>query len=64
MLAEVVQKQNNKILYRKHTKINWKNLPKNVRKLWSFLAVNQEYPNKLSNWTTEQIAHQLVITNN
>lgn len=63
-MTDVVQKQNNRILYNKQTKNDWKALPKSVRRLWSFLAVNQEYPNKLNNWTVEQIAQQLVITSN
>lgn len=63
-MTEVVQKQNHRGLCNKYTNVNWKNLPKSVRRLWSFLAVNQSYPSPLNKWTVEQIAQQLVITNN
>lgn len=38
------------------TQIDWKDLPKSVRRTWSFLAANQSYPNSLKQWTVKQIA--------
>ncbi|XP_060861457.1 uncharacterized protein LOC132938560 [Metopolophium dirhodum] len=58
LLAEVEQKQKQRTLCNKYTTINWKNLPKSVRRLWSFLSVNQSYPNPLSKWTVKQTALQ------
>lgn len=60
LLAEVEQKQKQRILCNKYMKVNWKNLPKSVRRLWSFLSVNQSYPNSLSKWTVKQTALQFV----
>lgn len=60
LLAEVEQKQKQRTLCNKYTTINWKNLPKSVRRLWSFLSVNQSYPNPLSKWTVKQTALQFV----
>jgi len=60
LLAEVEQKQKQRTLFNKYTTINWKNLPKSVRRLWSFLSVNQSYPNPLSKWTVKQTALQFV----
>jgi len=56
LLANLIQKQNHKIVCSKYKKMNWKNLPKSIRRLWSFLAVNQSYP--LNSWKAEQIAQQ------
>jgi len=58
LLADVIQKQNHRILCNKYKQLNWKNLPKHVRRLWSFLAVNQSYFNPLNSWKVEQIAQQ------
>ncbi|XP_025197043.1 uncharacterized protein LOC112595869 [Melanaphis sacchari] len=58
LLAEVEQKQKQRTLCNKYTQINWKNLPKNVRRLWSFLSVYQSYPNPLNKWTVQQTALQ------
>lgn len=56
LLAEVEQKQNRRALCNKYTQLHWKNLPKSIRRLWVFLAVNQSYPSPLKSWTVEQIA--------
>lgn len=58
LLAEVEQKQKQRTLCNKYTQVHWKNLPKSVRRLWSFLAVNQSYPNPLNKWTVQQTALQ------
>ncbi|XP_022161558.1 uncharacterized protein LOC111027479 [Myzus persicae] len=57
LLAEVEQKQKQRALCNKYT-VNWKNLPKSIRRLWSFLSANQSYPNQLSKWTVKQTALQ------
>lgn len=59
LLAEVEQKQKQRALCNKYT-VNWKNLPKSIRRLWSFLSANQSYPNQLSKWTVKQTALQFV----
>jgi len=56
LLTEVVQKQNHRISCNKYTQITWESLPQSVRKLWSFLAVNQSFPIPLNEWTIKQIA--------
>uniref|UniRef100_A0A2S2NSI1 Otoancorin n=1 Tax=Schizaphis graminum TaxID=13262 RepID=A0A2S2NSI1_SCHGA len=58
LLAEVEQKQKQRILCNKFVQFNWKNLPKSVRRLWSFLSVNQSFPNPLTKWTVQQTALQ------
>ncbi|KAF0770310.1 Uncharacterized protein FWK35_00000802 [Aphis craccivora] len=58
LLAEVEQKQKQRTLCNKYTQVHWKNLPKSVRRLWSFLSVNQSYPNPLNKWTVQQTALQ------
>lgn len=56
MLTESVEKPNHRSLCNKYTQVEWKSLPKNVRKLWAFLAVNQSFPSSLNEWTVKQIA--------
>lgn len=54
-MTEVEQKQNHRMLCNKYTHDNWRNLPKSIKRLWSYLAINQSYPSILSKWTVEQI---------